>query len=264
MSRCSFLELIRGLSWLRLKTGDDHWSCSAFRIWTVFSANQSTESRRHYSATNSCQNLPRRVGGIINSISSAGPHFTGGGPPHGVPRSRMKCKWCGYWMSGGAAPAPNSTDVHCEAVGLNLPSLWLLPFFHSVFSLCLSLFLFVFSCLFLYILFPSFLSLFNPFSKSFLNNCFSCIYCRLLPVVCFFSVSLISLSYFVPLTPGLLTFRSITTFCGTALQFGRSRDRLPVSPGFLTWHLTVPCALGSTQPLKMSTRLILGVKAAGA
>jgi hypothetical protein len=30
------------------------------------------------------------------------------------------------------------------------------------------------------------------------------------------------------------------------------------------WHLTVPCALGSTQPLKMSTRLILGVKAAGA
>jgi hypothetical protein len=34
--------------------------------------------------------------------------------------------------------------------------------------------------------------------------------------------------------------------------------------GFLPWHLTVPCALGSTQPLKMSTRLILGVKAAGA
>jgi hypothetical protein len=34
--------------------------------------------------------------------------------------------------------------------------------------------------------------------------------------------------------------------------------------GFFPWHLTVPCALGSTQPLKMSTRLILGVKAAGA
>jgi hypothetical protein len=33
---------------------------------------------------------------------------------------------------------------------------------------------------------------------------------------------------------------------------------------FFPWHLTVPCALGSTQPLKMSTRLILGVKAAGA
>jgi hypothetical protein len=34
--------------------------------------------------------------------------------------------------------------------------------------------------------------------------------------------------------------------------------------GFFPWHLTVPCALGSTQPLKISTRLILGVKAAGA
>jgi hypothetical protein len=33
---------------------------------------------------------------------------------------------------------------------------------------------------------------------------------------------------------------------------------------FFQWHLTVPCALGSTQPLQMSTRLILGVKAAGA
>jgi hypothetical protein len=33
---------------------------------------------------------------------------------------------------------------------------------------------------------------------------------------------------------------------------------------FFPWHLTVPCALGSTQPLKMSTSLILGVKAAGA
>jgi hypothetical protein len=31
---------------------------------------------------------------------------------------------------------------------------------------------------------------------------------------------------------------------------------------FIPWHLTVPCALGSTQLLKMSTRLILGVKAA--
>jgi len=33
--------------------------------------------------------------------------------------------------------------------------------------------------------------------------------------------------------------------------------------GFFPWHVTVPCALGSTQPLKMSTRLIMGVKAAG-
>jgi hypothetical protein len=30
------------------------------------------------------------------------------------------------------------------------------------------------------------------------------------------------------------------------------------------WHMTFPCALGLTQPLRMSTRLILGVKAAGA
>jgi hypothetical protein len=33
--------------------------------------------------------------------------------------------------------------------------------------------------------------------------------------------------------------------------------------GFFPWHLTVPCALGSTQPLKISSRLILGVMAAG-
>jgi hypothetical protein len=33
--------------------------------------------------------------------------------------------------------------------------------------------------------------------------------------------------------------------------------------GFFPWHLTVPCALGLTHPLKMSTRIILGVKAAG-
>jgi hypothetical protein len=33
---------------------------------------------------------------------------------------------------------------------------------------------------------------------------------------------------------------------------------------FFPLHLTVPCALGSTQSLKMSIRLILGVKVAGA
>jgi hypothetical protein len=36
------------------------------------------------------------------------------------------------------------------------------------------------------------------------------------------------------------------------------------SSGFFPWHLTVPCALRSTQPLKMSTRSILGVTATGA
>jgi hypothetical protein len=30
------------------------------------------------------------------------------------------------------------------------------------------------------------------------------------------------------------------------------------SRGFFPWHLTVPCALGSTQPLKTNTRIILG------
>jgi len=35
-------------------------------------------------------------------------------------------------------------------------------------------------------------------------------------------------------------------------------------PGFFPGHQTVPCALGSTQPLKMSTRIFLGVMTAGA
>jgi hypothetical protein len=48
------------------------------------------------------------------------------------------------------------------------------------------------------------------------------------------------------------------------VQVGRSWDRFPASTGFFPWQLTVPCALGLTQSLKMSTRLILGVKAAGA
>jgi len=34
--------------------------------------------------------------------------------------------------------------------------------------------------------------------------------------------------------------------------------------GFFPWNLIFPCALGLTQPLKVSTRIILGVKAAGA
>ena len=33
---------------------------------------------------------------------------------------------------------------------------------------------------------------------------------------------------------------------------------------FILWQLTFPCVLGSTQPPKMSTRIFLGVKAAGA
>ena len=33
--------------------------------------------------------------------------------------------------------------------------------------------------------------------------------------------------------------------------------------GFFPWNLTLPCALWSTQPLKIRTRIILGVKVAG-
>ena len=39
---------------------------------------------------------------------------------------------------------------------------------------------------------------------------------------------------------------------------------IPSHWGFFLGHQTVPCALGSTQPLKMSTRIFLGVKTAGA
>ena len=59
-------------------------------------------------------------------------------------------------------------------------------------------------------------------------------------------------------------FVSGTDGSGTALQLGRSQDRFLVSPGIFPWGPIVPCALGSTQPLEMSTRIILGVKAAGA
>jgi hypothetical protein len=39
---------------------------------------------------------------------------------------------------------------------------------------------------------------------------------------------------------------------------------IPGHWGFFPGHQTVPCALGSTQPLKMSTRIFLGVKTASA
>jgi hypothetical protein len=38
----------------------------------------------------------------------------------------------------------------------------------------------------------------------------------------------------------------------------------PRSLGIFAGLQTVPCALGSTRPLKMSTRIFLGVKTAGA
>jgi hypothetical protein len=49
-----------------------------------------------------------------------------------------------------------------------------------------------------------------------------------------------------------------------ALLVGGSRDRSPVTGDFFTGHQTVSCVLGSTQPLKMSTRIFLGIKTAGA
>ena len=55
-------------------------------------------------------------------------------------------------------------------------------------------------------------------------------------------------------------------------QKGEATEDKSVGPGidskrrrleFILWQLTFPCALGSTQSLKMSTRIFLGVKAAG-
>jgi hypothetical protein len=46
--------------------------------------NEHRRSGGDYIARNSCQILPRRVGGVINRISSAGPLFTGGGPHRGL------------------------------------------------------------------------------------------------------------------------------------------------------------------------------------
>jgi hypothetical protein len=39
--------------------------------------------------------------------------------------------------------------------------------------------------------------------------------------------------------------------------FGGYRGRSPVTGDFFPGHQAVPCALGSTQPLKMSTRILL-------
>jgi len=42
-----------------------------------------------------------------------------------------------------------------------------------------------------------------------------------------------------------------------------NKKKIPGHWGYFPGHQTVPCALGSTQPLKMSTRIFLGVKTAG-
>ena len=60
-----------------------------------------------------------------------------------------------------------------------------------------------------------------------------------------------------------------TFFCHKQLdRHCATSRRVPGSiPGhweFFPGHQTVPCVLGSTQPLKMSTRIFLGVKTAGA
>jgi hypothetical protein len=43
----------------------------------------------------------------------------------------------------------------------------------------------------------------------------------------------------------------------------RVLESIPGHWGYFPGHQTGPCALGSTRPLKMSTRIFLGVKTAG-
>jgi hypothetical protein len=80
----------------------------------------------------------------------------------------------------------------------------------------------------------------------------------------------VSLTHRPPLHPEsnlvLISVRAWGSVVVKALRYkseGHGIDS-PGSPAIFPWHLTVPCALGSTQPLKMSTRIIVGVKAAGA
>jgi len=66
----------------------------------------------------------------------------------------------------------------------------------------------------------------------------------------------------------VVALRASVTLCKGWLRHCATNRRIPGSiPGhwrFFPGHQTVPCALGSTQPLKMSTRIFLGVKTAGA
>ena len=66
-----------------------------------------------------------------------------------------------------------------------------------------------------------------------------------------------------------IVFYVTGTWCSVVVKALRYKSEGPgidsrCRRGFFPWHLTVPCALGSTQPLKMSTRIKLVVKAAGA
>jgi len=66
-----------------------------------------------------------------------------------------------------------------------------------------------------------------------------------------------------------IVFYVTGTWCSVVVKELRYKSEGPgidsrCRRGFFPWHLTVPCALGSTQPLKMSTRIKLVVKAAGA
>jgi hypothetical protein len=65
-------------------------------------------------------------------------------------------------------------------------------------------------------------------------------------------------------TPNMWFLRTLATDI-TALLVGRSRDRSPVvSLGIFSVESDNSMCRGSTQPLKMSTRILLGVKTAGA
>ena len=59
----------------------------------------------------------------------------------------------------------------------------------------------------------------------------------------------------------IITKNTAEPDCATSRRVPGS---IPGHWGFFPGHQTVPCALGSTQLLKMGTRIFLGVKTAGA
>jgi len=91
------------------------------------------------------------------------------------------------------------------------------------------------------------------------------IFCKRVHAICL-RVKLHMPNFQGPLITGMKTqaITDVTVSICTALLVEGSRGRSPVPGDFFPGHQTVPCALVSTQPLNMSTRIFLGVKTAGA